>query len=233
MSTQYLVFALLVSCAMVACGSDSGASADATTSTSDATSMADAGPQADANTMITCSCDTSDACDGWCYCDTDCPNPCACDVTSWCDSGCACDTACNDPIADVYPYNLCHNNSDCNDGGFCDKGTCINFCGPVSGTNPRCGFGFDCNDEVCLYSCNGPEDCFGAGDCCENNSCLPAALCAEGTGPAGWTCAAEYYATGDGCDCECGDAVDPDCGVGGSCTWCHENDPVTFLCPAP
>ncbi len=210
-------------------GGDTGSSVpDASGDTG--TPMTDAGtdtgaPMTDAGGGSgSCDCDTSSSCDGWCYCDADCPNPCACDATSWCDAECACDVACEGATADVYPYNLCHNNSDC-PGGYCAKGTCVAFCNPSFG----CGFAFECRGDSCLYSCTGESDCFGDGYACTDGVCLPAALRASSTGPAGWTCAAEYYGTGDGCDCSCG-VTDPDC-TDSTCDWCHDTDDVTFICP--
>jgi hypothetical protein len=52
-------------------------------------------------------------------------------------------------------------------------------------------------------------------------------------GPPGWTCRAEYYGTGDGCDCGCG-VIDLDCADGtvGSCDYCGLRGSCSSLwCP--
>ncbi len=92
---------------------------------------------------------------------------------------------------------------------FCDHGTDEVLCG----TGSTCGDGFCAWDET-------PTDC---DEDCRANTCGDGICtltewsdCDEDcrvTAPAEWTCDLSYYATLDGCDCECG-AYDPDCALG-------------------
>ena len=79
----------------------------------------------------------------------------------------------------------------------CDCG-----CGLIDPDCPRAPQGSDCAQQGCIY---GPVPAQTEVD--TNNL----AQCVEmGTAPAAWTCDANWYAAGDGCDCGCGIA-DPDC----------------------
>ena len=98
--------------------------------------------------------------------------------------------------------------------GLCDCG-----CGAH---DPDCKKGQDCTDK----GCNAP-DC----DVCHDGSLLD--LCYA------WTCSADSFGKGDGCDCGCG-ARDPDCNGNGcqepgckddACEVCH--DPFGRAVPCP
>ena len=103
--------------------------------------------------------------------------------------------------------------------GLCWKGDCavLDCTGLSSGT--LCWFtGYDGAGE-CRSGVVGDWRCFVAEP--------------SGGGPPGWTCGAEYYGTGDGCDCGCG-VIDPDCADGtvASCDYCGQPGSCSaFLCP--
>jgi hypothetical protein len=90
---------------------------------------------------------------------------------------------------------------------FCRAGTDEVLCGSA----PRCGDGYCAWNEdrsACPGDC--PTVTCGDGVCgagewrtCPDDCRL--------TIPPGWTCPADYYGTGDGCDCNCGSVTDPDC----------------------
>ena len=145
--------------------------------------------------------------------------------------------------------------------GYCIDGACVDGNGypndctdrddarpcEVGDTIGLCWKG-DCAVLDCTGLSSGTLCWFGGGDAGECRSgvvgdwrCFYAEP--SGGGPPGWTCRAEYYGTGDGCDCGCG-VIDLDCADGtvascdycalsGSCSWswCEGIDPAqNWLC---
>jgi len=128
-----------------------------------------------------------------------------------------------------------------NDGACVDQDVCMNgtsravACGVRGGGTraQRCASGQwqdygECNDpdwtcDVAFYDMREGCDC-GCGsrdpdcdvadqplfNCAEGEFCNAQGACAEV--PSAWLCEPSYYATRDGCDCECG-IRDPDCAV--------------------
>ena len=98
------------------------------------------------------------------------------------------------------------------------KADCPGTCGTEGdtccATVPRCEPFKDltCNlNDICERD-PFASSCSNNSDCEDGYVCDPTLGCIEQTDgiPAGWTCAAEYYGTQDGCDCDCG-VLDIDC----------------------
>jgi hypothetical protein len=145
-----------------------------------------------------------------------------------CDCGCGCwDPDCQDLGLDVLG---------CGPEAIClpPAGECR---GPATGA--PCA-GWLCDDEAygdlttcdCACGCWDPDcdipgvvrtGCLAGEICRPPGECVPERLCA------GWRCAPEAYAAGDGCDCGCG-CWDPDCDDEGQRTL-HCDDPGAVCAP--
>ncbi|HEY3356974.1 MAG TPA: hypothetical protein VGQ83_27235, partial [Polyangia bacterium] len=119
----------------------------------------------------------------------------------------------------------------------CD-GSCTFF--DVTGCTraAACGDGVAAGDEVCDGADLRGEDCVSRGFPGGTLACGPACAAFDTSActgaPAIWTCPAEYFGAGDGCDCGCG-AVDPDCADAtvASCQFCTAaGSCATGDCPA-
>lgn len=96
----------------------------------------------------------------------------------------------------------------CDAWRYADGMTCDCGCGAID---------LDCPDDS-IDSC---EECYMCGSATCPNKIDPEDIASCIPPPNGWTCAAEQYGNGYGCDCGCG-ALDPDCASAeaSSCEWC-------------
>lgn len=162
-----------------------------------------------------------------------------------CDCGCGvvdpdCSSSSEGECAgDCAPAGSCA--FDCTDIVPTNNATCTAIppawtCSPVyygSGNGCDCGCGavdLDCLGETtsnACDTCNDPGSC--ATSCADINPSRNYA-CGQTGVPAGWTCAATAYGSGDGCDCGCG-VVDPDCfdATRTSCDTCVEQGSCEFF----
>lgn len=94
------------------------------------------------------------------------------------------------------PYDACFSPTTACSGWTCNPSYY------AAGDGCDCGCGCwdpDCDDPAQqTYGCAGGELCVAPGVCEASAPCF------------GWTCNADYYNAGDGCDCDCG-CWDPDC----------------------
>jgi len=126
----------------------------------------------------------------------------------------------------------------CNAAGRCEGGCTPTTCGAQNaecGTIANgcggtlfcgnCGGGESCDNAnhtcVCAPNCSGKEcgsdGCGGnCGTCTGTDTCSSAGQCVHtpSTPPSAWHCAASWWDSLDGCDCNCG-AYDPDCTASG------------------
>ena len=134
----------------------------------------------------------------------------------------------------------------CDDGG--GQG-CTADCSAVD-AGYSCGYGGDgCHALVCGDGTReGDETCDDAnsagGDGCSADCQIEEGFACRTPGepcsavPAGWNCSANYYGSGDGCDCGCGveDAdcdggcAEPGCDVEGVCSFCYDAEGAMVGC---
>jgi hypothetical protein len=145
-----------------------------------------------------------------------------CPIQSW-GGGDGCDCGCGAPDPDCEGYADCMT-------PLCNAAECV-ICHDASGRVVPCDNaiknwtcdpqrygskdGCDCGCGVMDPDC-APQGCKDLG--CRDAACQRCTIAIYGsdqlvgcTPASGWTCSAEHYATGDGCDCGCG-IHDPDCG---------------------
>lgn len=146
--------------------------------------------------------------DGWCDCgcgalDVDCPSDDISECNSCC-GGYACPSRVNpENITECLPV---PNEWTCGEWAYGDSYTCDCGCGAH---DPDCDTPSADACESCPYDYgNGNGGCSRDG-ACDTIVADDNAHCIDDAPPA-WTCAEEYFADGDACDCGCG-AVDLDC----------------------
>ncbi|MCP4504358.1 MAG: trypsin-like peptidase domain-containing protein [Deltaproteobacteria bacterium] len=168
-------------------------------------------PDCDVEGQQVYNCENGETCDANGSCaSSEAPASWTCDASFYgtndgCDCACgAVDPDCADTTQSVFN---CDPGVTCNAAGGCDSGTTWT-CDPAkydASDGCDCGCGTldpDClKEEQAVLGCAADEVCSSAGTC---------SAASEPEMPSQWSCAASFFAAGDGCNCNCG-AYDPDC----------------------